>query len=102
MGTDQYGINTKALEAIGHQIQDIKALGVEIAIVIGGGNIFRGLNAAERGMDRITGDNMGMLATVMNSLAMMDTLEQMGIFTRVMSAISIEAVAESYIANSTW
>ncbi len=97
MGTDQYGINTKALEAIGHQIKEIKALGVEIAIVVGGGNIFRGLNAAERGMDRITGDNMGMLATVINSLAMMDTLEQMGIFTRVMSAITIEAAAESYI-----
>lgn len=97
MGSDRYGINTQALEAIGHQIKEIKALGIEIAIVIGGGNIFRGLNASERGMDRITGDNMGMLATVINSLAMMDTLEQMGIYTRVMSAISIEAVAESYI-----
>jgi len=97
MGSDQYGINTQALEAIGNQIKEIKALGIEIALVIGGGNIFRGLNASERGMDRITGDNMGMLATVINSLAMMDTLEQMGIYTRVMSAISIEAVAESYI-----
>lgn len=97
MGGDQYGINTRSLEAVGHQIKEIKELGVEIALVIGGGNIFRGLNASERGMDRITADNMGMLATVMNSLAMMDTLEQMGIFTRVMSAISIEAVAEQYI-----
>ena len=97
MGSDRYGINTQALEAIGQQIKEIKALGTEIALVIGGGNIFRGLNASERGMDRITGDNMGMLATVINSLAMMDTLEQMGIYTRVMSAISIEAVAESYI-----
>jgi len=97
MGSDRYGINTQALEAIGHQIKEVKALGIEIALVIGGGNIFRGLNASERGMDRITGDNMGMLATVINSLAMMDTLEQMGIYTRVMSAISIEAVAESYI-----
>jgi uridylate kinase len=97
MGQDGYGINTEALEAIGHQIKEVKDLGVEIALVVGGGNIFRGLNASERGMDRVTADNMGMLATVVNSLAMMDTLEQMGIFTRVMSAVNIEAFAEPYI-----
>ena len=68
-----------------------------MAMVVGGGNIFRGLNAAERGMDRVTADNMGMLATVINSLALMDKLEQMGIFTRVMSAVPIESFAEPYI-----
>jgi len=97
MGTDRYGINTEALEAIGRQIKEVKDQGVEVALVIGGGNIFRGLGASERGMDRVTADNMGMLATVINSLAMMDTLEQMGIFTRVMSAVKIEAFAEPYI-----
>jgi uridylate kinase len=97
MGSGAYGINTEALEAVGHQIKEVKELGVEVALVVGGGNIFRGLNASERGMDRVTADNMGMLATVINSLAMMDTLEQMGIFTRVMSAVKIEAFAEPYI-----
>jgi uridylate kinase len=97
MGSDGYGINTEAVESICGQIREVKDLGVEIALVVGGGNIFRGLNASERGMDRVTADNMGMLATVINSLAMMDTLEQMGIFTRVMSAVKIEAFAEPYI-----
>jgi len=97
MGSDRYGINTEALEAIGRQIKEVKDQGMEVALVIGGGNIFRGLGASERGMDRVTADNMGMLATVINSLAMMDTLEQMGIFTRVMSAVKIEAFAEPYI-----
>jgi len=97
MGGDTYGINTRALEEIGGQIKQVKELGVEIALVIGGGNIFRGLHAAERGMDRVTGDNMGMLATVINSLAMMDALEKLGIYTRVMSAVRVEAFAEPYI-----
>ena len=97
MGTDQYGINTAALRRIAGQVKEIRDLGVEVAIVIGGGNIFRGLNAAEQGMDRVTGDNMGMLATVINSLAMMDALEQMGVYTRVMSAVNMEAMAEPYI-----
>ena len=97
MGDDTYGINTRALEEIGGQIKQVKELGVEIALVIGGGNIFRGLHAAERGMDRVTGDNMGMLATVINSLAMMDALEKLGIYTRVMSAVRVEAFAEPYI-----
>lgn len=97
MGPTDYGIDTASVDAICRQIKDIKELGLEIAIVVGGGNIFRGLNASERGMDRVTADNMGMLATVMNSLAMMDHLEHMGIFTRVMSAVGIEAFAEPYI-----
>lgn len=97
VGEGRYGINTPAVESIGHQIKEIKELGVEVALVIGGGNIFRGLGAAERGMDRVTADNMGMLATVINSLAMMDTLEKLGIHTRVMSAVPIETFAEPYI-----
>lgn len=97
MGDDHYGINTRALEEIGGQIKQVKDLGVEIALVVGGGNIFRGLHASERGMDRVTGDNIGMLATVINSLAMMDTLEKLGIYTRVMSAVRVEAFAEPYI-----
>ncbi len=97
MGTQGFGIHTPTVEAICHQVVDLKEIGVELAIVVGGGNIFRGLNAAERGMDRVTADNMGMLATVINSLAMMDTLEQMGVYTRVMSAVAIEAFAETYI-----
>ena len=97
MGPGDYGIHTPTVETICTQIKQIKDLGIQIAIVVGGGNIFRGLGAAERGMDRVTADNMGMLATVINSLAMMDTLEQMGIFTRVMSAIKMEALAEPYI-----
>ena len=97
MGPGQFGIHTPTVNFLCQQVSDIYKLGVEIAVVVGGGNIFRGMNAAERGMDRVTADNMGMLATVMNSLAMMDTLEQMGIFTRVMSAVKIEAFAEPYI-----
>jgi uridylate kinase len=97
MGSEQYGISPEALERIALQVKEVKELGVQVAIVIGGGNIFRGLNAAEQGMDRVTGDNMGMLATVINSLAMMDALEQMGVYTRVMSAVKMEAMAEPYI-----
>ena len=97
MGPDSYGIHTDTLQGIARQVKEVKELGVEVAMVIGGGNIFRGLNASEQGMDRVTGDNMGMLATVINSLAMMDALEQMGVFTRVMSAVNMEAMAEPYI-----
>ncbi|MBI5267831.1 MAG: UMP kinase [candidate division Zixibacteria bacterium] len=97
VGPGQFGIHTPTVVSICSQIKEIHQMGVEVAVVVGGGNIFRGMNAAERGMDRVTADNMGMLATVMNSLAMMDTLEQMGIFTRVMSAVKIEAFAEPYI-----
>ncbi|MFZ5981732.1 MAG: UMP kinase [Candidatus Zixiibacteriota bacterium] len=97
MGPGDYGIHTRTVESICSQIKNIKNLGVEIGLVVGGGNIFRGVHASERGMDRVIGDNIGMLATVMNSLALMDTLEKMGIYTRVMSAVRIEAFAETYI-----
>ena len=97
MGSLQYGIDTPTVEFVCDQIKAVKELNLEIAVVVGGGNIFRGLNASERGMDRVTADNMGMLATVINSLAMMDTLEKKGIFTRVMSAIQLESFAEPYI-----
>ena len=97
MGPREYGIDTATVEAVCHQIIEVKKLNVELGIVVGGGNIFRGLSANDLGMDRVTADNMGMLATVMNALAMMDSLEQMGVYTRVMSAIQLEAFAESYI-----
>lgn len=97
MGSGDFGIDTATVEFICSEIKSIKDLGTEIGVVVGGGNIFRGLGASERGMDRVTADNMGMLATVINSLALMDTLEKMNIFTRVMSAVKIEAFAETYI-----
>lgn len=97
MGQRQFGIDSPTVETICHQIKEIRDLKIETGVVVGGGNIFRGLNASERGMDRVTADSMGMLATVMNSLAMMDTLEKMGIFTRVMSAVQMESFAEPYI-----
>lgn len=97
MGPTDYGIHTPTVEAICQEIADVKSVGIELAIVVGGGNIFRGLKAAERGMDRVTADNVGMLATVMNSLALMDSLEQMGVYTRVMSAVKLESFAETYI-----
>ncbi len=97
MGPTDYGIHTPTVEFICRQISEVKSLGIELGLVIGGGNIFRGMKGAERGMDRVTGDNIGMLATVMNSLAVMDMLEQMGVYTRVMSAVKIEAFAEPYI-----
>lgn len=97
MGSGDFGLDTETINFICNQIKEIKDLGTEIGIVVGGGNFFRGLNASERGMDRVTADNMGMLATVINSLALMDTLENMGIYTRVMSAVRIEDFAEHYI-----
>ena len=97
MGSGNFGIDTKTVEFICNQIKEIKELNIEIGIVVGGGNIFRGLGASERGMDRVTADSMGMLATVINALAVMDTLENMGIYTRVMSAVSMDAFAEPYI-----
>lgn len=97
LGPLDFGIDAATVESICRQVKDIKELGLEIGIVVGGGNIFRGLSTRAKGMDRVTADNMGMLATVINSLAMMDTLEKMGIYTRVMSAVKIEAFAEQYI-----
>jgi uridylate kinase len=97
MGEKQYGIDPAVTAQIAHDVQEIQTLGVETAIVIGGGNIFRGLAASTRGMDRATGDYMGMLATVINGLALQDALEQQGVVTRVMSAIEMRAVAEPFI-----
>lgn len=97
MGSAGYGIDPVVLESLARQIRDVRQLGVEFAIVVGGGNIFRGLAASAKGMDRAQADYMGMLATVMNSLALQDALERQGVFTRVMSAISMSEVAEPYI-----
>lgn len=97
MGNDAYGINTDVLEFVAEEIKEIVALGVQPGVVIGAGNIFRGVAGASRGMDRATADNMGMLATVMNSLAMQDALERKGVITRVMSAIPMQSVCEPYI-----
>jgi uridylate kinase len=97
MGNQGAGIERQMISAICEQIAGVRKLGVEIGIVVGGGNIFRGLKAAADGMDRVAGDYMGMLATVINSLAIQDQLEQIGHFTRVMSAIEINAVCEPFI-----
>jgi uridylate kinase len=97
MGGDSYGINTKVLEFVASEVKDVVAAGAELGLVIGAGNIFRGVAGASKGMDRTTADNMGMLATVMNSLAMQDALERVGVITRVMSAIPMQSVSEPYI-----
>ena len=92
-----YGIDPAVIKGIASEIRDVIELGVEVALVIGGGNIFRGLAASSQGMDRASADYMGMLATVMNSLAMQDALEKEGVITRVQSAIEMQEVAEPYI-----
>ncbi len=97
MGEQGYGIDHAVLDAIASEIQDVYAVGVEIAIVIGGGNIFRGLSAAAKGMERASADYMGMLATVLNSLALQNILENKGVVTRVQSAIEMRELAEPYI-----
>ncbi len=97
VGPQSFGIDLETIEYICSQIKEIKDLGLEIGIVVGGGNIFRGVAASRTGMDRVTADNMGMLSTVINSLALQDKLEQLGIFTRVMAAVNIESFAEPYI-----
>jgi uridylate kinase len=97
MGEGEYGIDTAVLARVAGEIQELCRLGVEVGMVIGGGNLFRGAGLARAGMDRVTADHMGMLATVMNSLAMQDTLERLRVFTRVMSAIRINQVCEDYI-----
>ncbi|MFZ9479700.1 MAG: UMP kinase [Gammaproteobacteria bacterium] len=97
MGSSDYGIDPQILKRIALEIQELLGLGVQVAVVIGGGNIFRGEGLARSGMDRVTGDHMGMLATVMNCLAMQDALESIGTYARVMSAIRINEVCEDYI-----
>ncbi len=97
LGKRQYGVDPEFCAFIAGQVAKVHALGVEVGIVVGGGNIFRGLAAAAKGMDRATGDYMGMLATVMNGLALQDALERAGVATRVMTAIQMNEVAEPYI-----
>ncbi|MDE3209015.1 MAG: UMP kinase, partial [Pseudomonadota bacterium] len=97
MGDDPYGINRDTIERIALEIKDIVCLGVQVAIVIGGGNIFRGVAPAAAGMDRATADYMGMLATVMNALALQDALRRVDIVSRVQSALTIQQVAEPYV-----
>jgi uridylate kinase len=97
MGDQQFGVDPAVASRIAHDVGDLQALGVETAIVIGGGNIFRGLAASARGMDRATADYMGMLATVINALALQDALEQHNVMTRVVTAIEMRAVAEPFI-----
>jgi len=97
MGDLDYGIEPAVIQRMAAEIATVQKTGVEIAIVIGGGNIFRGAGLARAGMDRVTGDYMGMLATVMNALAIQDALESKGVFARVMSALQIHDVCEDYI-----
>jgi uridylate kinase len=97
MGKKNFGISTETLLNYARQIKEISDLGVEVAVVIGGGNIFRGIELEEGGMDRAQGDYMGMLATVINAMALQDALENLGAKTRVMSALEIKAVCEPYI-----
>ncbi|GAA6141246.1 UMP kinase [Hydrogenophaga sp. 5NK40-0174] len=97
MGDDAFGINRETIVRIVEEIGEVTRLGVEVAVVIGGGNIFRGVAGGSVGMDRATADYMGMLATVMNSLALADALENAGVVARVMSAIGIEQVVEPYV-----
>jgi uridylate kinase len=96
-GGAAFGIDPERVRSLAQQVADVAAAGIQIGVVVGGGNIFRGIAAAAQNMDRVTGDHMGMLATVINSLALSDALEQMGIPTRVMSAIEMHQVAEPYI-----
>ena len=97
MGELDYGIEPEVIQRIAAEVAEVQKLGVEVAIVIGGGNIFRGEGLARSGMDRVTGDYMGMLATVMNALAIQDALESLDVYARVMSALQIHEVCEDYI-----
>jgi len=97
LGEADYGIDPVVIKRIASELRDVLALGTQVAVVIGGGNIFRGAGLARAGMDRVTADQMGMLATVMNALAMQDALESLNVYARVMSAIRINEVCEDYI-----
>jgi uridylate kinase len=97
LGDEDYGIDPAIIGRIANEVLEVRNTGIEVAIVIGAGNIFRGAGLAESGIDRVTGDHMGMLATLMNSLALQDSLEKAGVDARVMSAISVHAVSEDYI-----
>jgi len=97
IGTEQYGIHHPTLERIAREVASVAAEGIEVAVVIGGGNIFRGISGSARGMDRATADYMGMIATLMNGLALQDAFEKAGVHTRVQTAIEMQEVAEPYI-----
>jgi uridylate kinase len=97
MGGGDYGIDPPVIQRLAAEIKQLRDIGVQVGLVLGGGNIFRGAGLASAGMDRVTADQMGMLATVMNSLAMQDALERIGVYTRVMSALRINQVCEDYI-----
>lgn len=97
LGDQEFGISSEVIASYARQIKEVVDLGIEVAIVIGGGNIFRGLSGTEQGVDRVTGDHMGMLATVINSLALQNSLEQIGIQTRVQTAIEMPKIAEPFI-----
>jgi uridylate kinase len=97
LGSADYGIDPAVLKRVAGEIRDVMARGVEVAVVIGGGNIFRGAGLARAGMDRVTADHMGMLATVMNALALQDALEALGAHARVQSAVRVQEVCEDYI-----
>jgi uridylate kinase len=96
-GEQGFGLDSATLHSIAHQVQEVRGMGCEVAIVVGGGNFFRGQSACAEGMDRTTADHMGMLATVINALALQDHLERIGLFTRVCSAVHMEQVAEPFI-----
>ena len=97
MGDKGFGLNPPTVERIAREVKSVHELGVEICMVIGGGNIFRGLQGSAQGMERTTADYMGMLATVMNALAMQSALESVGVYTRVLSAIPMDQISEPYI-----
>lgn len=97
MGDKGFGISSEVLDFFAEEIKKVTSIGVQVGIVIGGGNIYRGLSAQSQGIDRATGDQMGMLATMINSLALQNALEKKGIFTRLMSALKMEEIAEPYI-----
>jgi uridylate kinase len=97
MGDKDYGISRKVLDSLSAEIADVHSQGLEMAIVVGGGNIFRGAAEAVKGMDRVTADHMGMLATLINSLALQESLERSGLDTRVLSSIDIHQVAETFV-----
>lgn len=97
MGDQEFGISSEVIASYARQIKDIVDLGVEVSVVIGGGNIFRGISGATQGVDRVTGDHMGMLATVINSLALQNSIEKLGVPTRVQTAIEMPKIAEPFI-----
>ncbi|MBC2856362.1 MAG: UMP kinase [Cetobacterium sp.] len=97
MGEQEFGISSEVISSYAKQIKEVADLGVEVGIVIGGGNIFRGLSGASQGIDRVTGDHMGMLATVINSLALQNSIESLGVPTRVQTAIEMPQIAEPFI-----